>query len=90
MIITNIENYLIDILNPNPNTSLKGNSFIANYDAMLKRRFDVIKIHLLDKNKAEEKDWWISAYPTVYMVSLFIGINALSSIGCMLISYRIR
>ena len=69
---------------------MKGNSFLANYDTMLKSKFDVIEIHLLDKNKAEEKDWWISVHPTVYMVSLFIGINALSSIGCMLISYRIR
>ena len=60
------------------------------YWAVLKRRFDVIEIHLLDKYKAAEKDWWILVYPAVYMVSLFIGINALSSIGCMLISYRIR
>ena len=55
MTITIIENYVINIFNPNPNTSLKGNSFVANYDAMLKRRFDVIKIHLLDKNKAEKR-----------------------------------
>ena len=90
MIIINIENSIINPLNQNQHTSLKGNNSVANYDTMLKRRFDVIEIHSLDKSKAEEKDWWISVYPTVYMVSLFIGINALSSIGCMLISYRIR
>ena len=59
MIIINIENSIINHLNQNQLTSLNGNNSVANYDTMLKRRFDVIEIHSLDKSKAEEKDWWM-------------------------------